>query len=475
MTFRTQILKGFGWTAGSRVLGQILTWCVTIVVMRILAPADYGLLAMATVLVTFLSLFAEMGIGGAIVQSRDVDTMTMRSVLGMVVLVNLALFAITVALAPAVSAFYGQEHLTLICQVLALQFPISALGVIPDALLQRKLEFKWRSILDLSAVLIQSGTTLGLALSSFGVWSLVVSSLVGALWRVLGLNFLAPFLHAPRFDFNGLGRLFSFGGWVVVARILGNISNQADTVIGGRALGQEQIGYYSVGMDLASLPMQRVAAIMNTVAFPAVAAIQNDERRIADYLVRGMRLLNLLTFPVFWGMASVAPELVGLLLGSKWAPAVLPLQLLALVVPVRMAWQLMPPILLGMGKARLVAINHVVLFVVMGTAFGVGVQFGLLGLSAAWLIALPTVYLINLRTWLTALQLRASDILLTAWKPALGSAAMAACIAAARTLGFGGPLAALLALVGVGAVSYLGLMWILDRPAFQQVFALFKK
>ena len=474
MSFRSQIVRGFGWTAGSRLLSQIFTWTVTIVVMRILSPGDYGLLAMATVLVTFLSLFAELGVGGAIVQTRDVDLKTMRSVLGMVVLVNFALFMLTVLIAPLIASFYGQNQLTLICQVIALQFLIGALAVLPDAQLQRKLEFKWRSIIDLTAVLVQSVTTLVLALNGFGVWSLVLSSLTGALWRVAGLNILSPFPHFPSFEFKGLGKFLSFGGYVLVARILGNVSNQADTVIGGRVLGQEQIGYYSVGMDLASLPMQRVAAIMNTVAFPAVASIQDEQGRIADYLVRGMRLLNLLTFPVFWGIASVAPELIRLLLGSKWEPAIVPLQLLALIVPVRMIWQIMPPILLGMGKARLVAWNHVVLLIGMVSSFCVGVQYGLLGLSTAWLLMFPVVFLINFKTWLNVLNLQPRDFVMTVKTPAIAAAGMSASIAVARFLDFGGNLSAFLALITVGASSYLALVWILDRAALQQFRAIFR-
>lgn len=474
MNFRSQIVRGFGWTAGSRLLSQVLTWGVTIVVMRILSPGDYGLLAMASVLVTFLSLFAEMGIGGAIVQARNVDLKTMRSVFGLVVLVNFALFILTALLAPLVSSFYGEEQMTLICQVGAIQFLLGALGVMPDAQLQRKLEFKWRSILDLTAVMIQSATTLLLALNGFGVWALVLSSLAGALWRVVGLNVLAPFLHWPSFEFSGLSKFFSFGGYVVMARFLGNISNQADTVIGGRVLGQEQIGYYSVGMDLASLPMQRVAAIMNTVAFPAVAAIQDEQGRIAGYLVRGMKLLNLLTFPVFWGLASVAPELVRLLLGNKWESAIVPLQLLALVVPVRMIWQIMPPILLGMGKAKLVALNHVVLLIGMISAFSVGVQYGVVGLSAAWVLMFPVVFMINFKTWLTVLNLRVRDFIGTVKTPAIAAAGMSACIASARLLDFGGNLYAFVALIAVGALSYLTLVWILDRDAVQQFRAIFK-
>ena len=199
--------------------------------------------------------------------------------------------------------------------------------MIPDAQLQRRLEFKWRSLLALSSSVVQAASTLGLALKGFGVWSLVYGSLIAVAWRVVGINVRSPFLHLPSFAFRGLDKLYAFGGYVVLSRLMGTVTTQADMIIGGRVLGQEQIGYYAVSMELATLPMNRAMAILNTVAFPAVAAIGEDKKRVSNHFLKGIWLLSLVSFPAFWGMASVAPEIVRVLLGAKWEAAILPLQL----------------------------------------------------------------------------------------------------------------------------------------------------
>jgi O-antigen/teichoic acid export membrane protein len=301
MSFGARIAAGLGWTAGSRVLAQLVAWAVSIFVMRILTPTDYGLLAMAKVLIAFLQLFSELGLGWAVVHAREVDVATLRKVYGLILITHAVMFALVFIAAPMVAAFFDEDRLTLLMRVTAIQFLILAPGVIPNSMLQRDLEFKWRSILGLAISIVSAFATLGLALAGYGVWSLVLGSLLGVVLGTIGINVPHPFLRLPSFAFSGLGNLFAFGGYVAVSRVLLNIYLQADTIIGGRFLGKEQIGYYSVGMHLASLPMQRVSSILNEVVFPAFSRIEDDPLRVTHHVLQAIRLTSLCSFPVFLG------------------------------------------------------------------------------------------------------------------------------------------------------------------------------
>ena len=300
-------------------------------------------------------------------------------------------------------------------------------------------------------------------------------SLIAVAWRVVGINVLSPFLHLPSFAFRGLDKLYAFGGYVVLSRLMGTVTTQADMIIGGRVLGQEQIGYYAVSMELATLPMNRAVAILNTVAFPAVAAIGEDKKRVSNHFLKGIWLLSLVSFPAFWGMASVAPEIVRVLLGAKWEAAILPLQLLAIVMPLRMIWQMMPAALLGLGMGRLVAGNHFVLFGGMIVSFLIGVKFGIAGLCAAWLLAFPLIFAVNLKLWLPALGVNIRQFLGAAKVPMLASAGMCISVASARTLGLSEDLSELLVLIAVGATSYLAIVWTLDRSVVRSVRSILKQ
>ena len=475
MSFSARIITGLGWTAGTRFLAQLVAWAVSIYVMRILSPMDYGLLAMATVLIGFLNLFSELGLGWAVVHARDVDVPTLRKVYGLILIVHGVIFAIVYITAPMVAAFFGEDRLTLIIRVIGLQFLVVAPGVIPNSMLQRELEFKWRSILGLAVAVVSALATLGLALAGFGVWSLVVGSLLAVVLSTIGINMLHPFLRLPSFAFNGLGNLFAFGGYVAASRVLLYLYLQADTIIGGRVLGKEQIGYYSVGMHLASLPMQRVSAILNEVVFPAFARIQDDPKRVAYHVLQAIRLTSLCAFPVFWGIGAVAPEIVRVLLGDKWEPAILPLQLLAIVMPVRMVGQLMPPTLQGVGKANLAARNQFVVCVAMIAGFAVGVQYGIVGLSVAWVAVFPLAFLANLRTWLPVLGMRASQLLGAMARPALAGAGMFALVGAVRAAGAPAGLTGLVTLILVGAIAYAALSLLINREGLHDVRSLFRR
>ena len=470
MNIESRIRAGIGWTAGTRFLAQIIAWGVSIFVMRILSPTDYGLIAMATVLIGFLSLFSELGLGWAVVNAsaHEVDLLTLRKVYGLVLVVHAAIFSIVFVAAPFIADFFGEERLTAIVRVTGLQFLLVAPSVIPNAMLQRELEFKWRSLITLAAAAISALVTLTLALAGYGVWALVYGSLIAALLATLGINLLHPFLHLPRFGFRGLRKLFAFGGYVALSRVFLYLHLQADMVIGGRLLGKEQIGYYSVGMHLASLPMQRVSSILNDVAFPAFSRIQDDRDRIAHHVLQAIRLASLFSFPVFWGIGAVAPEIVSGFLGEKWEPAILPLEILAIVMPLRMIGQLMPPTLQGAGKAGLNARNQFVLFAIMTIAFLIGAQYGIVGLSIAWLVGFPITFLANVGSWFPALGIPMSRMWSAIAGPALAAAGMFASVAGARAYGAGHGLTALGTLALIGAATYAALSLIVNRNGIRE-------
>src|SRR5438309_7311792 len=145
MSLRREVLSGLFWAGGMRLLGQVLTWAVTIVVIRLLSPNDYGLLAMATVFVSFLILMAEAGLGAALVQAPEVDDFMLRGIFGAVILVDCVLFLLLVAAAPAIAQFFAEDRLVSIIRVLALQFLLGIFAVIPSAQVTRRLDFKWPS------------------------------------------------------------------------------------------------------------------------------------------------------------------------------------------------------------------------------------------------------------------------------------------------------------------------------------------
>lgn len=456
MSLRSQVLAGLFWTGGARLLSQILTWAITIVVIRLLNPGDYGLLAMATVFMSFLALLAEAGLGAALIQAPEVDDLKLRRIFGAVILIDAALFLLQFVAAPAIAHFFAEERLVPIIRVLAFQFLLMIFTVIPLALLSRRLDFKRQSMIDLASAVCGSLSTLGLALGGYGVWALVIGSLVAAGIRSLAINVVSPFLKWPDFSLRDLRDVMAFGRQVTAARLLWFMYSQADILIAGKLLGKELLGFYSVSMHLASLPVQKISSILNQVAFPAFARAQHDTKRSASYLLKAVRILSFVAFPVLWGVSSISPELIVILLGPKWGLAILPLQILALIMPLRMMSGIVFTATDGMGRPDVSVNNLIVANLVMVPAFAVGSNWGLVGLSVAWGCVYPVVVLANLARALPVINLKVRDVLSAMASPALSALGMYGAVFLARRYAF--PVEQgvfqLLALVGVGVVAY---------------------
>jgi O-antigen/teichoic acid export membrane protein len=477
VSLRSKVMPGLFWLGGTRLLSQVLTWAVTIVVIRLLSPADYGLLAMATVFMGFLALVAEAGLGPALIQAPQVDDDTLRRIFGAVILIDTGLCALQFAAAPAIAFFFAEDRLIPIIRVLALQFLLMIFTVIPTALLSRRLSFKGQSMIGLASAVGASLTSLVLALAGYGVWALVASTLVAGLCNAVALNVVQPYLERPSFSLKGMRRFMVLGGQVTAARVLSFAYSQADVFIGGRVLGKDLLGFYSVSLHLASLPVQRISGVVNQIAFPAFAQASQDPKTVPLHMLKGVRMLSLLSFPVLWGISSVAPEFVAVLLGPRWQAAVGPLQLLPLVMPITILSPFLNTAFQGIGRAGVVVRNMLTASIIMPVLFWAGTHWGVMGLSAAWLVGFPLVFLVNLRRMLPLVSLRLADVLAAIALPATAASVMYGCVAAARqVLPSGLPTPAVLAtLIATGATAYAIATLAVNRKGLREALRLFRR
>lgn len=395
MTLQGKVRAGLKWGAAAKLCGQLVTWVITLYVIRLLTPADYGLMAMATVVVSLVALVAEMGLGAALVQAPRIDDATIRRVFGATLLFNAALSVAVALAAPLAARFFDEPRIVAVVQVAGLQFLVNALAVVPEALLRREMLFKRLALTDMGASVAASLATVALALAGMGVWSLVLGNLVQSACRAVSLQYLSEKRYLPSFRLAGMRSALAFGGQITANRILWHALSQADILIAGKVLGKEALGIYSVTLHLATMPVQKVMSLVNQVAFPAFSEAQNDPDSLKQGVERGVRLLAVGFFPVLWGMAAVAPEIIGLVFGPEWQESSLVLQLVAAVLPFRILAAFLSTASCGIGHAGISLLNTVVSTVVMTTAFIIGVQWGLTGLAASWAVGIPLSFALN--------------------------------------------------------------------------------
>lgn len=476
MSLRGDVLHSLKWLAAARFAGQLATWAITLVVIRLLTPSDYGLMAIAEVMIGFAALFREMGLYEAMVQKRDLQPREVEQTFGFLIVSNSIIYVLVLALAPLLAQFFHEPRLTNIVRVLGIQFPLAAVGVVQDAMLSRSMNFKRKSFVNLAAMLGNAFTTLGFALSGFGVWALVYGSLAGSVIRPTGLVLAARYWCRPRFSRTGMGHMLRFGGFITSSRLIWYVYSQADVFIIGKLLGKEILGFYTIAMRLASLPMQKVSELLNQVGLAAYSTIQDDMATLRSHFCKGIRILSILSFPVFWGISSVSPDLVPVVLGQRWDRAIIPLQLLSLIMPIRMISHGGSGSLTAIGKPHLGTVNMSISLVIMVPAFYLGTRFGgLFGVSLAWVICYPIVQLLQLRVSLPPLGLKMRQYLQPMAGPAAGSAVMYGSVALVRNvMANTNDVLTLVTMIIVGAVVYMLFMWFLRRSDCQEVLDLLR-
>jgi O-antigen/teichoic acid export membrane protein len=471
MQLKQKVMIGLAWSAGSRFLAQLVTWGITIIVIRLLSPADYGLMSLSMVFVGFLTLLSEMGLGAAIVQRKELHDDILRSLFMLILAASGFFYLLLVLLAPLIADFYDEQRLISLVRFLALQFLVLGFGIIPHSLLLRSMKFRQIALIDLVSAIAGSVVTLVSALKGHGVWALVWGAITVRLVSVVGLNIAQPFLRMPRIEMKGVWDFFSFGAYVILSKISWYLFSRVDVLIIGKILGKELLGFYSIGLLLATLPMEKVSGLINRVAFPAFSSMQTEPELAGRHFIKAVRVMSFMAFPVLWGISSLSSEIVYVFLGEKWSSAILPMQIITLIIPIRMISNLLPPAVLGKGHPEVAFRNSFFALVVMSGAFLLSTPWGLLGASLAWVLAFPLVFLWNLYRVVVVLEVSFVEVFYNMRKPFFAGLVMYFGIFILRQSPWLdiGLLPKMIVLIVFGAVLYLGMVFLFNRRGLFEV------
>ncbi|MDL1859438.1 hypothetical protein FBR04_00220 [Betaproteobacteria bacterium PRO7] len=463
MDLERKAISALKWTAAARLLGQLASWLITLVVIRILDPGDYGLMAMTAAAVSLAAAVAEFGLGPSIVQRQALPDETLRKLVGFSILLHLVLAVVVASVAPVMAWYFGDARLAPLVRFAALHFVFAALAAAPHALAMRSLDFKLLAQVDLGSGLFASVVSLALALADAGAWALVGAAVAGAALRA-GLLAIGGDKVRPDFRFVGMAADLKYSSTLATSHILWSALNQCDAIIGGRILSREALGTYSVALNLALLPMNKILGVINQVAFSAVARLQDEAERLQLRLLQSLRLLAASGIAMLWGLTAVAPELVRSVLGAKWEAAILPLQLIGLIVPFRLVMALLSTAVAGIGRADVSLRNTVTAAIIWPLCFLLGAQFGATGLAAAWLGAVPLSFAFNSRRVVRALGFGITRLARCVAGSVVAGTIMLAAVAGARAAAADlSDVVRLGVLIAVGAAVYLVVLVALDR------------
>lgn len=458
--FTARVRSAVIWRWGSQVLGQVITWTTTILVVRLLNPSDYGLFAMTQAVLAGLNFLNGYGFASSLIQTRDVDDHRIRQVFGLLLMVNFALAAVQFLAAPLAAAYYSQPEITAMLRVQSLVYLTTPLIALPSALLARQLDFRRQALINLATSIAGASTSIGLALAGFGVWALVWAPIVMFATRGLGLTIAAGGLVRPVFDFRGAGEIVGYGTAMTLVQLFWIVQSQSDIVIAGRAFDPHSLGLYSEALFLVLIFTGRFLPPLNEVAFPAYVELRNDGKPIGPAWVASARLIMLIATPFYIGLALVADPLVRTFFGPKWTEMIPVVSGLAVVMPAMALQIICAPSTNALGQPRINLYSGIAGAAIMPVCFWMGVRFGPEGLVNAWHIAAPVLLLLTLALTLPAIGASLRQLAVALWPVVVASAVMAAgVILVDRMIAPLAPLAHLLALVAAGVGFYMLTLW----------------
>ncbi len=384
-----QAARGALWSWSGQVLKQVGQIGIVMVLARWLTPADFGRVAMIGVVTGFLSLFGELGIGPALIQKRELQKAHLAAAFWGSLVAGLVLMLLLMVSAPAVGAIYADAGLVPLTVALAVNFPLVALATVPVQLLQRELRLDRLALVELLSLVGGGVLAVSLALYGAGAWSLVGQTLATSGTTVLVAWTLAPARlkdtrgSSVRAVCEALGELLRFGRPLVGSNVLTYITRNADTALIGRFLGAHALGYYALAYRLLLFPLQNISWALGRTLFPALARVSDPEHVRRGYR-RVVEAIALVAFPMMIGMAIVAPELIRLLYGPQWEPAMLPARLFCVLGALQAIGTTIGPLCLSQGRPDVLFRWNLLFAPAVVGSIVLGVRWGLGGVALAY-------------------------------------------------------------------------------------------
>lgn len=469
--------KAVFWRTGSQLVAQTISWSATLIVIRLLNPADYGLFAMAQVMMTFLDFLNGYGFASALIQSKEVSRHAIRQALGIMMLLNGSIAALQYLLAPTVAAYYGKPEVEQLLHTLAFIYLATPFIIVPEVMLSRSLHFHKQAIVNLTAAMVGAITSLSCAYAGYGVWTLVYAPLALFATRAIGLTFAARLFVLPTFDFRGAGHIIRFGGALMLSHLFWVIQSQSDIFIAGRKFSAHDVGLYSEAVFLTQLVMAKFVPALNQVAFPAYSRLQDDPAAIRWSFLSSIQLVILATAPIFIGIAASAEPIVEVLFGEKWLAMAPLMQMLGLAMPLMTLQIMFAPVSNALGRPDRAVRTSLCGALLFAASFWLGAQSGNLGLATAWLIGAPLLLLITIY-----IHGRVSGVSITdvagAALPGLGCAlVMGAIVRMVDWLGADHLHGAvhLALLVAIGGAAYAALSWQFQRATVRRFIGVIRR
>ena len=404
-------ISGIRWVAIARITKQFLQFVTILVLARILQPQDFGLLAVALMVIGFLNIFRDFGLAASIIQKKNVTQRLISSLFWISMFIGIAVAILLILIAKPVAKFFNTSELIPILQVLAFNFVISSSSVIQQSLLEKDLKFEVIAKMDTVSALLGSISGILCAVFGFGVWSLVCQAILTTL--AFSILIWANNVWKPSLiiDLNEIRTVAKFSGNLFGFNFLNYLVRNSDYFLIQKYLGEKFLGYYNLAYRIMLYPLENISAVVSRVMFPYYSIIQDDNDGYRNSYLKITNSIALITFPMMFWLMSSSELFVLVLLSDKWSHLTILLLILAPVGLIQSIYSPAGVIYQSKGKTDWWFRWGLFSAVLTISAFIAGLNWGVVGVAISYLIITVLTFYPGLAIPFKLIELKVSDFM----------------------------------------------------------------
>jgi len=315
-------LGGLFWKFGERITAQIVTTIVSIVLMRIIEPADYGVIALVTIAINVCNSFVVGGLGNSLIQKKDADDLDFNSIFYISIAFSIVLYFVMFVLSTPIASFYNNIKLVLILRIMSIRLPIAAINSVQHAYISRTMQFKKFFIATLFGTIVSGVVGILMALHGYGIWALVAQYLTNVTIDTLVLFFVGGWTPRFMFSFERLKKLLPYGFKLMGASVLDTLFNEIRSIIISTRYSSVDLAMYENGKKYPNLIVTNINTSISSVMFPVMSKQQENKDILKSTMKKSIKLCTFCLAPLLIGLFACGDRFVDVILTSKWLPSV---------------------------------------------------------------------------------------------------------------------------------------------------------
>lgn len=331
-SLKQKTITGFIWQLCQKVIAQLMTFVVSVILARLLMPEDYGVVALASMFITLLSTFCDGGISSSLVQKKNADKLDFDTVFISSLTIGAILYILLFFASPLIANFFDNKQVVPVLRVLALSMPLGALSCVQGAYLSKQMAFKKFFFSSTIGSLVSAAVGLTMAFCNFGIWALVGQNISSLITTSIVLCVICEWHPSLSFSWERFKGLFSYGSKLMASSLLGTFFGQLKGYLIGLKFTPADLAFNNRGESIPGIIFNNIDGTVNSVLFPALCQLQSDKEALKRALSRSMRCTSFFLMPALLGLAAISDKLVILIYTEKWAAAIPYMQLVCLML-----------------------------------------------------------------------------------------------------------------------------------------------